>query len=134
MKKTLSLLLALTAATLAVADVTMEQVLAGKDYPLTLKLKDPDGTWRRFTAATGNEPMNPYRAMYGMAGGGSTHFTKGQTVTVGGETYLVAYRIQTKPFDMVAWQQMAMRGGGQPPEPEKPTDRKSTRLNSSHRT
>ncbi|MCG3147252.1 MAG: hypothetical protein PCFJNLEI_00691 [Verrucomicrobiae bacterium] len=119
MKITHLLALALLTGSVALADVTtMEQALAGKEFPLTLKFKDLDAGWRRLTASATVDPANIYRAMYGGAAAGY-YYTKGQTVTVGGETYLVAYKSQMKALDMVAMQ-AAMRGG-QPPEPEKPT-------------
>lgn len=127
MKRILILGLALGLAPLAPAaePATFEQLLAGKEYPLSLKFKDLDGNWRRFSANAGADAANVVRAMYGAAaGGGNLFYTKGQTVSVGGETYLVAYRVQTKAMDMAGIQvamQAAMMRGGQPPEPEKPT-------------
>ena len=120
MKLILTALFALT--TIALADTaTFEQVLSGKDFPLTYKLKDLDANWRRFTASTGVDaanPLNAVRAMYGSTSA-NYYYTKGQTVAIGGESYLVAYRWQSKALDMAAMQ-VAMRGG-QPPELEKPT-------------
>ncbi|MEI6084341.1 MAG: hypothetical protein WCS70_08575 [Verrucomicrobiota bacterium] len=119
MKKNLILVLALAAGSLALADVTtMEQALAGKDFPLTLKYKDLDANWRRLSTSATVDPANIYRALAGGANAG-LYYTKGQTVNLGGETYLVAYKSQMKAMDMMAMQ-AAMRGG-QPPEPEKPT-------------
>lgn len=115
------LILAFLTTSLAVAEPqNLEQVLAGKEFPLTLKLKDLDAGWRRLSASASIDAANVYRAMYGGATGNS-YYTKGQTFTLGGETYLVAYKTQLKPVDIVAIQQQMMRGGGQPPEPEKPT-------------
>lgn len=120
MKTTLLLALTLITGSLALADSTsMEQALAGKEFPLTLKYKDLDANWRRLSPSATVDPANIYRALAGGAYAG-TYYTKGQTVGIGGETYLVAYKSQVKALDMVAFQQMAMRGG-QPPEPEKPT-------------
>lgn len=109
---------------------TWETVLSGREFPLTLKLKDLDGNWRRFTASVGVESAAPaavYRAMYGAGPGPAVFYTKGQTVVVAGETYLVAYRIAPKMLD-AAQLTALMRGGGPPPEPEKPTALSSLRL------
>jgi hypothetical protein len=121
MKIAMLILIAAVAAQAQTA--SLEGVLHGKEFPLTLKLKDLDASWRRLTAHTGTEALNPatmYRAMYGGGTGAGVYFTKGQTTTVAGETYLVAYRIVVKPLEMAQLNAL-MRGGGPPPEPEKPT-------------
>jgi hypothetical protein len=102
--------------------MSFQELLSGKTVPLTLKLKDLNDEWRRINlggSSGGAGALAIYSAMFGGGLGGGVYYTKGQTVTVGGETYLVAYRAQTKSPDMASMQQL-MRSG-QMPEPEKPT-------------
>jgi hypothetical protein len=102
--------------------MTIQEALSGKTLPLALKLKDLDETWRRVDvggAADAASPTAIYRAMLSGQTSGGAFFTKGQTITIGTELYLVGYTIQSKPADM-AKLQMMMRSG-QPPEAEKPT-------------
>lgn len=100
---------------------TFKDLLSGSTIPLTLQLKDLTSEWRRINAGNAGDSsgMSRVYAMYGLAAGGGSCYTKGETVTVEGETYLIAYRIQTKQVDVMAM----MRGGmgNKPPEPEKPT-------------
>lgn len=52
------------------------ELISGKTYPLTLKMKDLNKDWRR------------------MGVGDHFYYTKGQTETVGSETVIIAYRVQ----------------------------------------
>lgn len=83
-------------------------LLDGKTAPLTLKLKDLDPNWRVFTAASGS-----YQDLIAsaMGGGGSRVYTKGDTITVGSEVFLVTY----KPD---ALNMASMFAGGGPPKPK----------------
>lgn len=109
------------------ADV--KDLFSGNTIPLTLKLKDLDGDWRRFAAGGGGGLGDMgglfgtmMSAMMGVMGGGSAgnaYFTKGQTVVMGGETFLVTYKVKTKSISsFVAL--MAENPAG-PPKPEKLT-------------
>ena len=69
-------------------------LLSGSRMPLTLTLKDLDSSWRRLGASGGQEPGGIYAAMYGAPS--VAYYSKGQTVTASGETYLVAYTLQAK--------------------------------------
>src|SRR5688500_18917465 len=112
------------AGPVAAQDAPLQDVLSGNRAPLTLKLKDLNGEWRRMTIA-GPSDMGNYMqmigAMFGGGGsGGNTHYTQGKTLTLGGETYIIAYKTQTKGLDLAAM----MRMGGpmaKPPMPEKLT-------------
>jgi len=114
--KRLLLFLALCVVLAAHAEdkTTFKDLLAGKTVPLSLKLKDLTSDWRRFTTGSGAEmPANITRVMFGAGSGG--YYSRGETVTAEGETYLIAYRLQTKQLDVT----ILMRG--QPSAPEKPT-------------
>lgn len=140
-------------------------VIANKDIPFTLKLKDLSGDWRRMkivgTMMTGSgmesltsmmgslgplmqmgmmsemgkgakgaakdkgmDAMMPMMAsmMGGMFGGEPIYYTKGQTVEMGSETFIITYR-HKKP-DMNLGQMMLGAakpggGGGEAPDPAK---------------
>jgi hypothetical protein len=76
----------------------------GKSAPATLLLKNLDAQWRRVAIDVENQEFNPYLGFGGGNGalfrdalaeiGIGVYFTKGQTVVMGQETYLIAYRIQ----------------------------------------
>jgi len=78
-------------------DATVDQLLTGKTYPLTLKLKDLDGGWRTFTAGgqsdTGKSLLDMFmQSEMHMTMPAEVYYTKGQLVTMNGVTFLVAYR------------------------------------------
>lgn len=96
----------------------MSALLHGSLTPLAHKLSDLDGTWRRVSTSASADGGNPAQAYLSLFSGGDTgnvYYTQGRTVTVGEETYLVAYHRQTPPFDFVA----LMRSGNNasPPKP-----------------
>lgn len=130
----ISLASVLTAWALAVnsfGDVTsFPELLSGKTVPLTLKMKDLNDEWRRINvgpvASSAGGVSAIYSAMLGGAAGGGVYYTKGQTVTIGGEAYLIAYHATAKATDPASLQQL-MRGG-QMPEAEKPTAQTSLAL------
>jgi SAM-dependent methyltransferase len=108
----------------AAENVTFAEVLAGKAAPTQLKLKDLNRDW--YHVALDNQAAAPggvggaraYLAlMMGAAGGVGGYYTRGETVKLEGETFLIGYRLTAKPVDFA----VLMRGGGQPPPPEKPT-------------
>ena len=79
--------------------------LSGASLPLSLKLKDLDGNWRTFSSSDASNQVQSYMAM--MSGSShDTYYTKGETETLGGELYLIAYH-QKLSLDMAAM----MRGG-----------------------
>jgi hypothetical protein len=129
--------IAVAVALLAVAlpargqSTNLKELFSGSTYPLTLKLKDLNSDWRRFSVGSsgGDGGMGGFfsmiMAMFGgaMGGGGGTgaYYTKGDTVDLGGETFIVAYRIKPKPIDPASFATM-MGPGSKPPVPDKLTD------------
>ena len=104
----------------------INDILSGTSAtPLSLKLGDLDGNWRRMTI-TGSVDLGTITqavtALLGSAGVG-IYFTKGQTLTLGSTTYLVTYRTQPKVFDLTSLMQMGQdtATSGKPPVPEKLT-------------
>lgn len=82
--------------------VDLKQVLAGKIFPLSVKLKDLNAEWRRVKAG-GMYDMSSLMMMYGLMGGSTlSHYTKGDTVTIGSEIYLVTYQPPTKDVQVAA--------------------------------
>ena len=101
---------------------SLRDVLSGAAHPLTLKLKDLDNSWRRITVGGGGakaESMGIVGALLGGGTGDSVFYTLGETVTIGSETYLIAYQPPTSQFDFAA----LMRDGPsfEPPVPEQLT-------------
>ena len=118
-------LVALLATTGLAKDITFKELLTGSVAPLKLQLKDLDGTWRRCNVTGAGDSATgavnaTYAALLGM-GGRNAYYTKGETVTVEGESFLVAYRISTPPIDFQALIRGGMAGRNPPPAPEKPT-------------
>ena len=102
---------ALVATSLAMAQTAGSPfpLLDGKTTPLTLKLKDLDSTWRVFHASSSSYENILASAMSG--GGGAPVFTKGDTVTVGTDVFLVTYKPDGPNL-------AAMFSGGGPPKPK----------------
>ncbi len=94
--------------------------LSGTSRPLTLTLKDLDGSWRTFTSGSSADTSNQIQVYLALLTGGTqnTYYTKGETVTLGGEVYLIAYH-QKSTLDYAA----LLKSGGSdtPPQPPKPT-------------
>ncbi len=67
--------------------------LSGSQYPLSLKLKDLDGSWRTFSLSGFGDAAGQLGVYYTLltGGGQNTYYTKGETVALGGEVYLVTY-------------------------------------------
>ena len=102
------LLAALVTASQPAQSAEMKDLLSGEKYALTLQMKNLDGQWRRLSAGGAAESggiAQVYAAMFG--GGGGVYYTKGETVSVGTETYLIAYALRSKPVNYM----MVMRGG-----------------------
>jgi hypothetical protein len=92
-------------------EVKLQALLNGKTHPLTLKLKELNAEWSRVNVSSSSDVQN-WTQMYGsMLGASRSHtYTKGETVSLGGETYLVGYRLATKPVDITS----IMRGQTEP--------------------
>lgn len=110
---------ALTALALPVQAANLKELLGGKDLPLTMQLKDLNSDWIRVTvgdqSGTGGIGML-YSAMLGGSTSAGAYYTKGETVSLGGVSYMVAYQIQPKPLDYTR-----LMSSSRPPTPEKPT-------------
>jgi len=90
--------------------VTFLDLIGGKTLPLSLKLKELNGDWRRFTASGMSSTLESFITMAATEGRGmpgpTVFYTKGLTVTLNGETFLIAYQQEKAPVDL----QQAMQG------------------------
>ena len=101
----LALLLLLALPMLAAEPETpLIDVLSGKAAPLKLLLNELTPEWRRITLAGNFDPMPRVFAslisgQFGMNMQPETYYTKGQTLLMNGELYLVAYSVN-RPVTM----------------------------------
>ena len=94
-------------------DTTMAAALSGKAFPLSLQMKDLGGSdWRRVTLRDSALPrgieVTPQVQLY-------RYYTQGQTVRIGGETFLAAYHRklpEVKDMDKAA--QLLLQGSEKP--------------------
>lgn len=114
------------------AGTTLKEMLSGSAHPLTMKLRDmkPE-EWRRFSLAdqtdgggAGNFLMLFYSVFAGANGANAlsntdaVYYTQAQTVAIGAEIYLVAYRPLLKQPDMTALMMQGQNIGNGQPRPE----------------
>lgn len=68
-------------------------LLSGSPYPLSLTLKNLDGSWRTFSLSGSGDAAGQLGVYFSLLTGGiqNTYYTQGQTIDRGGEVYLVAY-------------------------------------------
>jgi hypothetical protein len=93
----------------------LAQLLSGQPYPLSMTLKEFGADWRRIAVREGasasrNVAVNVSGSsenstsqnnnMLNMRGGGQDYLTRGQMVSAGGQTYLVAYLLPSKALDL----------------------------------
>ncbi len=93
----------------------LSDLLAGRLFPLAVKLKEVDAEWRRFTiqssgtvrdnisvnvngSTSGSTSQN--NNLLGAVSGGRVYITKGLTVAACGQTYLVAYHLPGNALDL----------------------------------
>lgn len=80
----------------------LDQVISGSKFPLNLKLMDLNSEWRGLSVSGQFETgggMQSFNTLF-VSSGSNIYYTKGQTITVGSETYMIAYRLdnQTRPL------------------------------------
>lgn len=82
------------------AEPTLNEILAGKTIPNTVKLKELTPEWRSISTngqfELGSSIQSLFTSFTGMSLFGN-YYTKGQTISLAGESYIVAYSLQDKP-------------------------------------
>jgi prepilin-type processing-associated H-X9-DG protein len=97
-----------TQGTLNLTAVQIETLFSGKQIPFTIQAKSLDRSWRRMIIG---DPDVTSRMMFGMRNTPvAPYYTRCQTVSTAGETYLIAYRLSTAMEGMALQRQMQMRG------------------------
>jgi hypothetical protein len=84
---------------LLAAEPSFASILSGNSIPTSIKLKDLTLEWRAMST-NGQVEIGNFQTLVSLFGGGSfanNYYTKGQTVTVGSETYIVAYSLLSLP-------------------------------------
>jgi hypothetical protein len=74
---------------------SLASVLSGNTVPTSIELKKLTPEWRAMST-NGQFEFGNFQAFISVFGGGSfatTYYTKGQTVSIGSETYIVAYSL-----------------------------------------
>lgn len=96
-------------------EMTYNEALSGSSIPLSIKAKDLGPNWHHITATgptdvsgTGNWLQMYYASMSGASMPG--FFTQGKTVAISGETYLVAYKVETQVVDVATMMRGATNG------------------------
>ncbi len=77
------------------AEPSLANILSGNSIPTSIKLKELTPEWRAMST-NGQLEIGNLQAFIGLWGGGAfatNYYTKGQTVIVGSETYIVAYSL-----------------------------------------
>ena len=80
---------------LLAADPSFADILKGTSIPTSIKLRDLTPEWRAMST-NGLFEIGNFQAFVGLFGGGAfanNYYTKGQTVNIGSETYIVAYSL-----------------------------------------
>jgi hypothetical protein len=77
------------------AEPSLASVLSGNSVPTSIELKKLTPEWRAMST-NGQFEFGNFQTFVGIFGGGvfaTTYYTKGQTVSIGSETYIVAYSL-----------------------------------------
>lgn len=73
------------------------ELFGSQNIPTTVRLRDLNSSWRAM-GTNGPLELGNFQMMVNSSAGGSfaaTYYTKGETVTIGAETYIVAYSLFT---------------------------------------
>jgi hypothetical protein len=78
--------------TRAPQNADLQALLHNSSYPLTLQLKDLNQDWRR--VSIGGQAEAGVHTELASSLADNVYYTRGETINMGGETYLVAYQIE----------------------------------------
>ncbi|NJN74422.1 MAG: hypothetical protein HC799_17330 [Limnothrix sp. RL_2_0] len=85
------------------ARVSANPLAESSDLPLSLTLGELDGSWRKFKTSGQYEfgdLMKAWANLIGFSSYNNLYFTQGKTITVAGNSYLVAYRFPVSDEDI----------------------------------
>ncbi|HEY9614070.1 hypothetical protein [Allocoleopsis sp.] len=110
-----------------------EQLLSGSLAPLNVKLKDLDSSWRQISISGQFEMgdlLQTYSNLFGGKGNSGVYYTQGKTVTFGGETYVIAYRLvsTSQGVSFRSLIESTLGGGSKPSEIDRLTPETSLTL------
>ena len=94
------------------AGTTFADVFASSRTPISLTWGELGAGWFKFTASEQSEG-GVYAQFYGSLLGVNDYYTQGTTISVGSETYLVAYRPESRSLDIAE----LMNSYTKPPKP-----------------
>jgi hypothetical protein len=80
-----------------IRDINLANIFNGTTVPTTIRLRDLTPDWRGM-GTNGPVEIGNLQAVINTSAGGSfaaSYYTRGQTITVGSETYIVAYSLLT---------------------------------------
>jgi hypothetical protein len=105
----------------------MADLVAGTAVPHAVKLKELTSEWRRMSvggeAVLGMggmmQMMQSVGSMFGGGGASDTFFTRGATITIGDQQFLIGYRLPVQGIDFGALMAMGAPGRGAPGAPPK---------------
>ena len=82
--------------------MSMKQVLSGKTFPLMYQLKDLNTEWHAFNMSDGGaNSLSLLYSIYGAGlGAGNSYFTRGEEVSIGSETFVIAYHPKQKLLNL----------------------------------
>ena len=80
----------------------LQSALSGSKFPLTLRIKDLDSGWRRITlggpdALSAVAPQGLAQGLLDSISQANFYYTKGEALTLGTETFLIAYHPAPRP-------------------------------------
>ncbi len=75
-----------------------KDVMSGSVVPMSIKGSDLNASWRSFTVSDSNDLRSLMMSAYGMMGSNAL-YSRGDEISVAGETYLVAYRMKTSTMN-----------------------------------
>ena len=106
---TVAALVGALAAPLSAQTANLETLFSGKTIPLSLKLKDLNADWRVLGVEGAKDDFTAVMAAQ-MGAAGNEYYTNGETINIGGKTYMIAYRSAVKTANWMQLQQQAARG------------------------
>jgi hypothetical protein len=74
----------------------LQSIISGQNTPLSIQLQNLDNSWRKISISGRYEMgdlIKSWSELFGMNSYDNTYYTQGKTITIGNQTYIIAYRI-----------------------------------------